>query len=452
MHIYNNDVLDVAIKEFNYIIDINLNKKRIDRLFSNIPQVSDYLTYETFLLTFGENVPLVDKPKSRIFINHITSALRTKDFRSFVAEMRFINFLSINRFDWSSIKVNFVEEDGDMHAHIVSRDITDEKENEIQVIKSAQKDALTDLYNRNAFKTIATNLLVSLGNTGDKCAFFFLDIDNFKKVNDIFGHLVGDKILIEVSTLLTKILNNESIICRYGGDEFIALIPHIKDIENIESLATSLCSSIKTLNTSLESDSFYGISCSVGVSISPDHSTSLDELTRYADLALYKAKASGKNQFAIYDSNKDYMNITYSEIKQDNKIVNHYALLDKVLLNSDSGILITDSIDYRVLFANKSFCYIFKIPEKDIYSSKIPCYTLIYGLSEPCKNCGLYRDAPDGNITIVERNGRKYTRQTKKVEVAGRFVFISYYNSVITENELSHITATNRYISQENLL
>lgn len=452
MNIYNNDVFDIAIKEFNYILDINLNKRIIERLFSNIPQVSDKLTYENFLLNFGSNVPLVDKSKVRIFINHITSAVTTRDLRSFVIEIRFINFLSTNIFDWSSIKVNFEERDGDLHAHIISRDISNEKENEIQVIKSSQRDALTDLYNRNAFNTIASNLLLNTNINTSKLAFLFIDIDNFKKVNDIFGHLVGDRVLMEVASLLTKTLNKDSIICRYGGDEFIAIVPHIITDEYITELGESICSAIKTINTPLSDKPYFGISCSIGISIAPDHANSLEELTRFSDLALYKAKARGKNQFAIYDCNKDITNRTYSKIKEDDKIVNHYALLDKVLLNAETGILVTDSLNFKVLFANKYFCRIFKIPEKDIYYENKACYYLIYGLSEPCKNCNLFVMNNNDNYRCFTKNGRRYTRQTKRVEWLGHFVFISYYNLILSENELANISDDNSILKNNNLL
>ncbi|MBK5200647.1 MAG: GGDEF domain-containing protein [Spirochaetaceae bacterium] len=445
MNIYDNDVLDIAIKEFNYILDINLDKRIIERLFSNIPQIMENLTFETFILTFGSNVPLVDKAKAHTFINHITSALTTKDLRPFVVEIRFINFLSINKFQWTSIKVNFIEKNGDIHAIIVSRDITDEKENEIQVVKASQRDALTDLYNRKAFNTLASNLLSHSDNTISKLAFFFVDIDNFKNVNDIFGHQVGDRVLIEVANILTKTLNSESIVCRYGGDEFIALVPNLVNEESINELGTSICSSIQTINIPISDQPYFEISCSIGISIAPDHSNNLEELTSYSDLALYKAKAQGKNQFNIYD--KNYIsNRTYSKIKEEDKIVNHYDLLDKVLLNSDSGILVTDSLDYKVLFVNKSFCHIFKIPEKDIYCEKKPCYSLIYGLSEPCIKCNLLEPEVNDIYYSFTRNGRKYTRQTKKVEWMGHFIFISYYNLVISDNELAHI-ANDSYIS-----
>lgn len=452
MNIYDNDVLDVAMKEFNYILDINLNKRKIVRLFSNIPQISEKLTYETYLLTFGSNVPLVDKTKARYYVNQLTTALKTKDFRSFVIELRFVDFLTTNSFEWASIKVNFVEVDGDIHAHIVSRDITDEKANEIKVIKSYQRDSLTNLYNRIGFNTVASDLLLSSNNSNNKFAFFFIDIDNFKKVNDVFGHLAGDKVLIDVAQLLSKILNNESIICRYGGDEFIALVPHMNEIKSINILADSICRAMRLINKQGSENQEYGISCSIGISRFPDHSINLVELTRFADLALYKAKAQGKNQFEIYEKDYDINNVTYSKIKNDDKINNYYALLDKILINSDTGILVTDALDFKVLFANKVFCDLFNIQEQDIYLETKFCYSLIYGLSEPCKNCNSFNNDGEKKEFCINKNGKNYTCNSKKIEWLGHFVVITYYSVVLTEEEISGNLTESLNYENKNLL
>jgi len=170
-------LIDIAVNEFNYILDINLKYNRVEQIVSNIPQITTGITFEKFFGTFGSNVPLVDKANCRIFLDRISNATTTNDYSTFVVEIRFTNILDANKLDWSSIKCIFDTSGKDVHVFVISRDITVEKENELEVIRSSQKDSLTDLLNRYAYNFLAKRVLALATNDNTKLAFFFIDID-----------------------------------------------------------------------------------------------------------------------------------------------------------------------------------------------------------------------------------------------------------------------------------
>jgi len=168
--------------------------------------------------TFGSNVPFVDNEKAVLFIKHIENTVIEKDYTPQVIELMFENYVNITKFDWSSIKCIYEEKEDALHAYIISRDITVEKENEIRVIRSSQRDPLSGLVNRFGHALLANQAILEATYNHTKIGFFFVDIDNFKQINDTYGHSFGDKILIQVSNVFRKIFKPSDIICRYGGD------------------------------------------------------------------------------------------------------------------------------------------------------------------------------------------------------------------------------------------
>lgn len=439
-------LIDIAVNEFNYILDINLNYKRVEQIVSNIPQISNGISYKSFVGTFGSNVPLVDKAKCELFVDRIENALETKNYTPFVAEIRFQNLIDKSKFDWSSIKCIFDTSKEDVHVFVISRDITVEKENELEVIRSSQKDSLTGLLNRYAYNYIAKSTLVTTARDNSKVAFFFIDIDNFKKINDVFGHQEGDKVLKNVAMLLKDIFGSKAIISRYGGDEFIVIVPSYDTTEEIKNLGKTLCDEFTNIKTNKAS---FIISCSVGISLFPMHSQDLDELIRFSDLALYKAKSLGKNQYYIFDKDKNDTDIAYSQIKQENRIVEHYELLDVLLSKSDTAIVVTDPKTYKFIYANEAYSRMFNIPEEDVRKCDKPCYSVINGYLEPCKSCEFKKNHEEKRI--VHRNNKLYLRSTYFMDIQSRIVIISYYSEILSADDVEKIEKIHSGVQQSNL-
>lgn len=159
----------------------------------------------------------------------------------------------------------------------------------------SETDGLTKLLNRQAAK----NFVNKNSKMGNDSAMLILDLDNFKLVNDNFGHMKGDDLLKEVSSNLKKIFKDTDCISRLGGDEFMIFIPTFKDEEYVINKAKEIINSFPIYVHSEEEK--IEVTCSIGIALSKDcKDSSYETLYKKADLAMYEAKNSGKNQFIIY--------------------------------------------------------------------------------------------------------------------------------------------------------
>lgn len=181
----------------------------------------------------------------------------------------------------------------------VIQDITESMKNQETIKHLAYYDKLTDLPNRVLFIDRLKDAIDTAKMTNTKIAVVFFDIDNFKKVNDLFGHYAGDKLLIDISTKLKLSLQEHETLARFSGDEFTIFIENIAKTEEIIVFIDRIK---KTFDNSFSADKHaINISSSFGISIFPDHGESVEELLKNADLAMYKAKEIGRNNYKFYD-------------------------------------------------------------------------------------------------------------------------------------------------------
>ncbi|MEG1886958.1 MAG: EAL domain-containing protein [Oscillospiraceae bacterium] len=156
----------------------------------------------------------------------------------------------------------------------------------------AKTDCLTGIYNRNAAEKLINDALISGGKEN---AFLMVDIDDFKNINDSYGHELGDRVLKECAETLCMVFGENAVIARLGGDEFIVFIPDIGDTGSIAEKCMDLTDRINCIR--VEDISF---SCSVGIAVSPKDGDDFLTLYRNSDKALYTAKRNGKNKFSYY--------------------------------------------------------------------------------------------------------------------------------------------------------
>mgnify|MGYP000009535776 FL=1 len=167
-----------------------------------------------------------------------------------------------------------------------------------RLLKRAQRDALTGLFNKKTTQDMIDRFLEENGK--DRCnALMIMDVDYFKQVNDTYGHMVGDKVLKIFGRLLAKQFREKDIVGRIGGDEFMVLICNIKDVEIAKDRAKKLINEVRALQIPELAGS--GITISVGIAYSPDHGTAFMELYRHADTALYQVKRGGRDGFSVYE-------------------------------------------------------------------------------------------------------------------------------------------------------
>ena len=177
----------------------------------------------------------------------------------------------------------------------------EQKEAYETVLRLATVDDLTGLYNRRYFDLRLHEEVERARRFTTNFALIMIDIDDFKHINDTYGHLLGDKVLQELSSLLQKELRTIDVVSRYGGEEFVAILP------GAERSSAQLAAD--RLGKAAESYSFtqekLHLTVSIGVAVFPKHGTQPDELIDKADKAMYCAKSQGKNRFCVAHNNEN---------------------------------------------------------------------------------------------------------------------------------------------------
>jgi diguanylate cyclase (GGDEF)-like protein/PAS domain S-box-containing protein len=186
----------------------------------------------------------------------------------------------------------------------LATDVTAKKESEETIWKQANYDELTGLPNRRMFHDRFHQEIKKTKRSKLPLALLYIDLDEFKEVNDVLGHYVGDILLIETAERLTSCVRESdtvaqlSSIARLGGDEFTIVLSEIKDISCIERIAQSILARLSE-PYQLNQDTAY-ISASIGITIYPDDADNIETLMRNADQAMYAAKREGKNRFSYF--------------------------------------------------------------------------------------------------------------------------------------------------------
>ncbi|MDD2462703.1 MAG: EAL domain-containing protein [Desulfobulbus sp.] len=199
---------------------------------------------------------------------------------------------------WLSVSVIRNEEQEITHYFAFFHDITELKRKEKQISILAYSDALTKLPNRTALEHRLTKAIARAGRENRILAIFFIDLDNFKNINDSMGHDKGDQVLIEVADRLSATIRSEDTLSRLGGDEFILLSESIDNENAVYNLASRILASLKQ-PIRLHPNTIY-VNASIGISIYPNDGRSSQELIKNADMAMYKAKSEGKNKFVMF--------------------------------------------------------------------------------------------------------------------------------------------------------
>lgn len=200
-----------------------------------------------------------------------------------------------------SYRMMKLEEGGCVYAYLSVTDIDDRKRRELDLEDRAEHDALTGLLNRQTASVripAALERTLQCGGTG---AFAIIDLDDFKLVNDRYGHLSGDAVLASVGQHLRKAFDECGILCRWGGDEFVVFCEHVTR-EEIEERLASLCDG--PWRTDLHDDREITLSVSIGVAMVPQSGAAFKTVYEHADRALYKAKSKGKAIFCFFEDDR----------------------------------------------------------------------------------------------------------------------------------------------------
>jgi diguanylate cyclase (GGDEF)-like protein/PAS domain S-box-containing protein len=182
-------------------------------------------------------------------------------------------------------------------------DVTLERQTAAQLVYLAERDALTGLFNRHRFNEELGRMIADAERNATRVALFFFDLDDFKYINDTFGHRAGDAMLIRVAGEVGGQVRRNEIFVRLGGDEFAILVPDVSD-EMVRVLAERVTRSIALVRFQFEGQSLR-LTSSLGIAVFPDHAENVEDLISRADTAMYQAKDAGKNAWRIYRSDLD---------------------------------------------------------------------------------------------------------------------------------------------------
>jgi len=163
----------------------------------------------------------------------------------------------------------------------------------------AHHDVLTGLPNRALFADRYHQAIALNKRNNTLLAIGFLDLDKFKPVNDIYGHDIGDQLLIKVAQRIQYVLRENDTVCRIGGDEFTLLIGNLSSKQECKDILNRLLNELA--KPFLIESYTIEISGSCGVTLYPDDNAGLDAMLQHADQAMYEAKSSGRNQFEVYE-------------------------------------------------------------------------------------------------------------------------------------------------------
>lgn len=195
------------------------------------------------------------------------------------------------------------------------RDITVLRKNKDLLVKQAYYDALTGLPNRAMLMKSLASAIENAKAKNTKIGVLFVDLDDFKKINDASGHSEGDRFLIDFSRRAELSINENCLIGRLGGDEFLIIIEDIQSKEEISDIYGDFCEILKSpfrLSTGL-----FHMSSTTGISCFPDDAEDSEGLIRKSDMAMYQAKKRGKNNFRFFDSSIEQIALNKLEVEND---------------------------------------------------------------------------------------------------------------------------------------
>jgi diguanylate cyclase (GGDEF)-like protein/PAS domain S-box-containing protein len=204
---------------------------------------------------------------------------------------------------WMSVNTVCDTEGEEIFQVCMFTDVSELRESREMLRFTATHDSLTGLPNRRMLLNHLEKALARSNRYGHSGAVFFIDLDNFKDINDSLGHRAGDAVLIECASRVKSVIRRSDIFGRLGGDEFLLITEEITSPDALMHLAQKI---ISVINTPYRIGKLkHHIGASIGVAIFPHDGKNRDELLQYADMAMYRAKEKGKNRYQFYSSQLD---------------------------------------------------------------------------------------------------------------------------------------------------
>lgn len=259
----------------------------------------------------SDGLPLIGREAADVFMRSPLPMINPEDFRKHlcsvlnqleqgdVYEIAFTDDRVYTKHDYPVIgKV------GEFAGHLcVYEDVTRERQTAERLAFLAERDALTGLFNRHRFQAELARVLADSERHHTCCALIYFDLDEFKEINDNFGHQTGDDLLVRVAGDVGALVRRNEVFARLGGDEFAILIPSCGERE-AEALAGRVARAVAQIPFEVSGRNLR-VTSSIGIAYYPDHAPDASELVAKADIAMYQAKQAGKNTWRVYRADAD---------------------------------------------------------------------------------------------------------------------------------------------------
>lgn len=235
----------------------------------------------------------VDEANRQKFFTLLEKQHEVQDFDLMVCDL--INATPF----WLSVSAKTIEYKNEMALYMAFQDVTMRKKREAGLKIQADKDPLTMAWNRRYFEKLVPEYITECIKKSQNFSLLMLDADKFKNINDIYGHKLGDKVLIELANICRTSLRTDDIVARFGGEEFVVFLNNT-DTDSALKVAERLRRNIENASVDDDNGEAVRFTVSIGV-VSSEKTSSLDILLRQVDDAMYLAKKRGRNQVALYN-------------------------------------------------------------------------------------------------------------------------------------------------------
>lgn len=267
----------------------------------------------------------------------------------------------IGTYKWILVRGKAIFDDNNFPIRVAgsTTDITKRKNSEETIYKLAYYDSLTSLPNRTLLNEILEKEINKARNDKTKLAMLYMDLDNFKSINDTFGHSFGDKLLLEATNSFNSLICKNMILSRLGGDEFIILIPNINDISCAKKLASEI---LKCLYRPFNiNDNSVFVTASIGIVTYPIDGDNIQTLMMNAETAMYHAKAEGKNNYQLFSKELNDQLVKKTDLEKTlrfallNKKEKEFTAYYQPQVNAKTGNLIGIEALVRWIHPDKGF-------------------------------------------------------------------------------------------------
>jgi len=303
------------IRERKLKQDVEIHRSLLEAIINNIPNPMFYKNragiFENVNDAFSKNILGLQKNEvvgkslddlagivpSEVIVFHIEQDKQLYEDHNSLEYDTVVGMHDGSMKDFKITKTVFMSASGECSGYIgIMTDITEHKENEKRLQRLASIDPLTQLYNRRHFTTMANHLFHLALRHQEALSIVMLDIDNFKHINDTYGHKVGDDVIVMIANILQKMSRESDIVARFGGEEYILLLPKTSK-EGAYVIAEKLREAVADMQIVLEDKTPLSCSVSLGVSmVDLQSEKDIEEAIKRADNALYNSKRSGKNR------------------------------------------------------------------------------------------------------------------------------------------------------------